>query len=83
MDHLLRSATPGPMPLLFVGHGNPMNAITDNNSPGMAGGGRKHSRKPNAILCVSGALGDEGNVCYCYGEAQDDLTISAVFPGAL
>ena len=43
----------GPMPLLFVGHGNPMNAITDNEfSRGWREAGRTLP-KPNAILCVS------------------------------
>jgi 4,5-DOPA dioxygenase extradiol len=42
-----------PMPLLFVGHGNPMNAITDNEfSRGWREAG-KALPKPNAILCVS------------------------------
>jgi 4,5-DOPA dioxygenase extradiol len=41
------------MPLLFVGHGNPMNAITDNEfSRGWREAG-KALPKPNAILCVS------------------------------
>ena len=42
-----------PMPLLFVGHGSPMNAITDNEfSRGWRDAG-KALPKPNAILCVS------------------------------
>ena len=42
-----------PMPLLFVGHGNPMNAITDNEfSRGWREAGRSLP-KPNAVLCVS------------------------------
>ncbi|MBI2271237.1 MAG: 4,5-DOPA dioxygenase extradiol [Bacteroidetes bacterium] len=41
------------MPALFVGHGNPMNAIEDNEfSRGWAGIG-KSLPKPKAILCVS------------------------------
>ncbi len=41
------------MPLLFVGHGNPMNAITENEfaNTWMALG--KIIPKPNAILCIS------------------------------
>ena len=41
------------MPLVFVGHGNPMNAIEDNEfSRAWAGLGRELPR-PRAILCVS------------------------------
>ncbi len=41
------------MPVLFVGHGNPMNAITDNEySRAWAEIGRKLS-PPKAILCIS------------------------------
>ena len=42
-----------PMPVLFVGHGNPMNAITDNEfSRGWREAG-KSLPKPVAVLCVS------------------------------
>lgn len=41
------------MPVLFVGHGNPMNAITDNEySKTWAGIGKKLN-PPKAILCIS------------------------------
>jgi 4,5-DOPA dioxygenase extradiol len=41
------------MPVLFVGHGNPMNAIEDNEfSKGWAEEA-KHLPKPTAILCIS------------------------------
>jgi len=41
------------MPVLFLGHGNPMNAIEDNEfSKGWADAG-KTIAKPNAILCIS------------------------------
>jgi 4,5-DOPA dioxygenase extradiol len=41
------------MPVLFIGHGNPMNAIEDNEfSLGWANAG-KSIVKPNAILCIS------------------------------
>jgi 4,5-DOPA dioxygenase extradiol len=41
------------MPVLFVGHGNPMNAITDNEfSRGWRNAGKSLPR-PNAVLCVS------------------------------
>ena len=43
----------GRMPVLFVGHGNPMNAITEN--PYRAGWAEmaKKLPRPNAVLCVS------------------------------
>ncbi len=42
-----------PMPVLFLGHGNPMNAIEDNEfSQGWAAMG-KTITKPKAILCIS------------------------------
>ena len=41
------------MPLLFVGHGNPMNAVADNEfTKGWENAG-KSLMKPNAILCIS------------------------------
>src|SRR5713101_8403567 len=47
------SPSEGKMPLLFVGHGSPMNAIEDNE---FAAGWRKIGRelpRPQAILCIS------------------------------
>lgn len=42
-----------PMPLLFLGHGNPMNAITENEfTRGWQQVGRSLP-KPNAVLCIS------------------------------
>ena len=44
---------PGPMPAVFIGHGNPMNALLDNTyTRGWAAIGREVPR-PNAILSVS------------------------------
>lgn len=41
------------MPLLFLGHGNPMNAITDNEfTRGWQHVG-KSLPKPDAVLCIS------------------------------
>src|SRR5512137_867266 len=47
------SDTPQRMPVLFVGHGSPMNAIEDNES---SRGWRAIARtlpRPKAILCIS------------------------------
>ena len=44
---------PAPMPLLFFGHGNPMNAVLDNAATrGWAAMGLA-TPKPKAILCIS------------------------------
>lgn len=41
------------MPVLFIGHGNPMNAITDNPFKKSWEKMGKELPKPNAILCIS------------------------------
>ena len=41
------------MPVLFIGHGNPMNAITDNKFKAAWIEITKTFPKPNAILCIS------------------------------
>ena len=46
-------ATTEPMPVLFVGHGNPMNAIEDNEFTKGWADTAKSLPKPNAILCIS------------------------------
>jgi 4,5-DOPA dioxygenase extradiol len=54
LNHLTSTFAPTPrMPVLFVGHGNPMNAITENE---YVTGFRQMAEKlprPNAILCIS------------------------------
>ncbi len=54
LNRMTASLAPTPaMPLLFVGHGNPMNAITDNEfSRGWREAGKALPR-PRAVLCVS------------------------------
>ena len=42
-----------PMPLLFIGHGNPMNAITKNEFTDGWENAAKSIPRPNAIICVS------------------------------
>ena len=42
-----------PMPVLFVGHGNPMNAIEENEFTKGWADTAKGIAKPNAILCIS------------------------------
>ena len=41
------------MPVLFIGHGNPMNAIYDNNFTQTLSKLGKNLEKPNAILVIS------------------------------
>src|SRR5882757_2292778 len=43
----------GQMPVLFLGHGSPMNAIEENEFVRAFGRMGKEIPKPNAILCVS------------------------------
>jgi len=43
----------GKMPVLFVGHGNPMNAIEENEFSQKWGDLRKELPRPTAILCIS------------------------------
>jgi 4,5-DOPA dioxygenase extradiol len=45
--------TTDPMPVLFIGHGNPMNAIEDNEFTKGWADTAKALPKPNAILCIS------------------------------
>ena len=42
-----------PLPVLFIGHGSPMNAIEENEFVNMWRSIGKSIPKPNAILCVS------------------------------
>ena len=44
------------MPALFVGHGNPMNAIEDNDYTGRGARSARRLPRPRAILCGLGAL---------------------------
>jgi 4,5-DOPA dioxygenase extradiol len=48
------------MPVLFVGHGNPMNAIEDNEFSRAWGSAAKALPKPKAILCISAHWETEG-----------------------
>ncbi len=43
----------GRMPVLFVGHGSPMNAITDNEFSQVWSALGATLRRPKAILCIS------------------------------
>jgi len=48
-----RFAETEPMPVLFVGHGSPMNAITDNDYGKTWQSLGKSLPRPNAVLCIS------------------------------
>jgi 4,5-DOPA dioxygenase extradiol len=53
MDRFIRKIMTEKMPILFLGHGSPMNAIEDNEfSRGWKEVG-KTLPKPNAVLCIS------------------------------
>lgn len=49
------------MPLLFVGHGNPMNSITDNEFARVWNTLGKSLPKPKAILCISAHWETDGS----------------------
>lgn len=48
------------LPVLFLGHGSPMNALADNRFTRALGGMRELAPKPRAILCVSAHWMTEG-----------------------
>jgi hypothetical protein len=52
-DTLNNSTLTDKMPVLFVGHGNPMNAITDNSYSQRWKNIGEQLPVPNAILCIS------------------------------
>ncbi len=67
------------MPVLFLGHGSPMNALELNEfSSGWRSVG-KTLPSPNAILFST--LGNQGNIRYSHGETQDDSRFRGVPPG--
>lgn len=54
LNQLLQNfTTTEPMPVLFLGHGSPMNAIEDNIFVSNFKKIAQHIPKPNAILCIS------------------------------
>jgi len=53
--------TPHPMPALFIGHGNPMNAILDTPYSAAWQGMVSSVPKPKAILCISAHWETEGS----------------------
>ncbi len=66
MDKLTNNlADSDPMPILFIGHGTPMNAIEDND---FSRGWRKAAKvlpRPKAILCISAHWETEGTKVTC------------------
>ena len=48
------------MPALFIGHGNPMNALEDNEFSRAWSAAAKALPRPQAILCVSAHWETEG-----------------------
>ena len=55
------------MPVLFVGHGNPMNAIEDNEFSRAWVKAAKSLPDPKAILCISAHWESRRHVRYGYG----------------
>ncbi len=58
-----------PMPVLFIGHGSPMNAIEDNEFTKAWQAVAEILPKPKAILCISAHWETRGNLGYGHGEA--------------
>mgnify|MGYP003607789391 FL=1 len=70
------------MPLVFVGHGNPMNAIEDNEfSRAWAGLGRELPR-PRAILCISAHWETDGT-CVTSTQLPETIHDFSGFPAEL
>ncbi len=64
-DPIIRTLASGPetgatMPALFIGHGNPMNAIEDNEFSRAWADVARSLPKPKAVLCVSAHWETEG-----------------------
>lgn len=59
------------MPLIFFGHGNPMNALSRNSyTEGWSKIGMQVSR-PKAILSIIRSLVSSGNSGHCHESAED------------
>lgn len=62
LNHLLEKKNKGiRLPVLFLGHGSPMNAIAENNFTRALGALGKRIPRPEAILCVSAHWMTEGS----------------------
>jgi 4,5-DOPA dioxygenase extradiol len=64
------SSSEGKMPVLFVGHGSPMNAIEDNEFSKGWGALGKELPKPSAILCISAHWETRGTFVTAMGKPQ-------------
>jgi 4,5-DOPA dioxygenase extradiol len=71
-----------PMPVLFLGHGSPMNAIEDNAFRRSWGALGKRLRRPKAILCISAHWETRG-VYVTGSEHPDTIHDFNGFPRAL
>ena len=61
------------MPVLFVGHGSPMNAIEDNEFSRAWKDAGKYPAKATCDFVHFSTLGNSRHTCYCHGTAAHDL----------
>lgn len=78
--HLSQLAPDAPMPALFVGHGNPMNAITNNDYTETWQLLGQHLPKPKAILVISAHWLTEGTTHIVTNAHPALFTTSTAFP---
>jgi len=71
------------MPVLFIGHGSPMNAIEDTEYSRAWGRSSPVAAQAQGCAMRVGALGNRGNAGYRDGAAKDRFTTSMDFPSAL
>lgn len=76
------ASSPGPMPVLFVGHGSPMNAIEDNAWRRRWQALGQRLPRPKAILCISAHWETQG-VYVSSGEKHETIHDFHGFPKSL
>jgi 4,5-DOPA dioxygenase extradiol len=82
VNELAKGVSTATMPVMFIGHGNPMNALYDNKFTQTLAGLQKNTARPKAILVVSAHWLSEGTyvstnpnpqTIYDFGGFPDEL----------